>query len=100
MQPMPRDPAAPIQPDPTAPMRLAHAAAMFGLTVSALRTEAKHGRLVISRVAGKDFVRNREEGCGKCKEPGESHWRSRSGAVHAAVTLREFALSYKSRKPA
>jgi hypothetical protein len=60
MQPMPRDPAAPIQPDPTAPMRLAHAAAMFGLTMSALRTEAKRGRLVISRVAGKDFVTKAE----------------------------------------
>ena len=60
MQPMPRDPTAPIQPDPTAPMRLAHAAAMFGLTVSALRTEAKRGRLAISRVAGKDFVTKAE----------------------------------------
>ena len=57
---MPRDPTAPIQPDPTAPMRLAHAAAMFGLTVSALRTEARHGRLAISRVAGKDFVTKAE----------------------------------------
>jgi hypothetical protein len=60
MQPMPRDPTAPIQPDPSAPMRLAHAAAMFGLTVSALRTEARRGRLAISRVAGKDFVTKAE----------------------------------------
>lgn len=43
-----------------APMRLADAAALFGLSVSALRTEARHGRLVISRVAGKDFVTKAE----------------------------------------
>jgi hypothetical protein len=54
------DIARAVQPDPTAPMRLAHAAAMFGLTVSALRTEARHGRLAVSRVAGKDFVTKAE----------------------------------------
>ena len=39
--------------DNDAPLRLGVVAAQFGLTAAALRTEAKRGRLVISRVAGK-----------------------------------------------
>ena len=46
--------------DRTAPMRLAHAVEIAfphgGLTVSGLRKEATKGRLVIERIAGKDFV--------------------------------------------
>lgn len=38
------------------PQRLAVVAAQFGLTAAALRTEAKRGRLVIARVAGKDWT--------------------------------------------
>src|SRR3984957_10207287 len=38
------------------PQRLGVVAAQFGLTTAALRTEAKRGRLVISRVAGKDWT--------------------------------------------
>src|SRR5271156_1520972 len=38
------------------PQRLGVVAAQFGLTAAALRTEAKRGRLVISRVAGKDWT--------------------------------------------
>jgi hypothetical protein len=44
------------QAEANTPLRLVDAAALFGLSASALRTEARHGRLVISRVAGKDFV--------------------------------------------
>ena len=36
--------------------RLGVVAAQFGMTAAALRTEAKRGRLVISRVAGKDWT--------------------------------------------
>jgi hypothetical protein len=47
-----------IQPD--APMRLAQAAQMAfphgGMTASGLRKEAKRGRLVLMRIAGKDFT--------------------------------------------
>lgn len=39
-----------------APVRLAVAAEQFGLTVSALRREARQGRLEIYRVAGKDWT--------------------------------------------
>jgi hypothetical protein len=42
--------------DNDAPQRLRVVAAQFGLTAAALRTEAKRGRLVISRVAGKDWT--------------------------------------------
>src|ERR1700727_3476769 len=42
--------------DNDAPLRLGVVAAQFGLTAAALRTEAKRGRLVISRVAGKDWT--------------------------------------------
>jgi hypothetical protein len=46
--------------DRTAPMRLAHAVEIAfphgGMTVSGLRKEATKGRLVIERIAGKDFV--------------------------------------------
>jgi hypothetical protein len=42
--------------DNDAPMRLGVVAAQFGLTAAALRTESKRGRLVISRVAGKDWT--------------------------------------------
>jgi hypothetical protein len=42
--------------DNDTPQRLGVVAAQFGLTAAALRTEAKRGRLVISRVAGKDFT--------------------------------------------
>ncbi len=38
------------------PLRLSVVAAQFGLTVAALRTESNRGRLVISRVAGKDWT--------------------------------------------
>src|SRR5271163_1257404 len=57
---MPRCPLPVVQPDPSAPMRLADAAALFGLTASGLRTEARRGNLVISRVAGKDWVTKAE----------------------------------------
>jgi hypothetical protein len=39
--------------------RLGVVASQFGLTTAALRTEAKRGRLVISRVAGKDWTDRR-----------------------------------------
>jgi hypothetical protein len=42
--------------DNDVPQRLGVVAARFGLTAAALRTEAKRGRLVISRVAGKDWT--------------------------------------------
>jgi hypothetical protein len=42
--------------DNDTPQRLGVVAAQFGLTAAALRTEAKRGRLVISRVAGKDWT--------------------------------------------
>ncbi len=46
--------------DNDAPMRLAHAVKVAfphgGMTVSGLRKEAAKGRLVIERIAGKDFV--------------------------------------------
>jgi len=42
--------------DSDRPLRLVDAAAARGLTVSTLRTEAKRGRLVIWRVAGKDWT--------------------------------------------
>ena len=42
--------------DNDTPQRLAVVAEQFGLTAAALRTEAKRGRLVISRVAGKDWT--------------------------------------------
>ena len=49
---------AAIRPD--TPIRLATAVRIAfpdgGMTVSGLRSEARKGRLVISRVAGKDFV--------------------------------------------
>ena len=51
--------SAPIFPtamDKDTPQRLAVVAAQFGLTAGALRTEAKRGRLVISRVAGRDWT--------------------------------------------
>src|SRR5271169_6901194 len=38
------------------PLRLGVVAAQFGLTAAALRAESKRGRLVISRVAGKDWT--------------------------------------------
>jgi hypothetical protein len=38
------------------PLRLGAAAQQFGLTAGALRAEAKRGRLVIWRVAGKDWT--------------------------------------------
>ena len=42
--------------DNDTPQRLDVVAAQFGLKAAALRTEAKRGRLVISRVAGKDWT--------------------------------------------
>src|ERR1700722_2577542 len=42
--------------DNDTPQRLRVVAAQFGLTAAALRTEAKRGRLVISRVGGKDWT--------------------------------------------
>ena len=42
--------------DNDTPQRLAVVASQFGLTAAALRTEAKRGRLVIWRVAGKDWT--------------------------------------------
>lgn len=49
-----------LTPTPAPPrtdrVRLAAAGAHFGLTVGSLRAEAKRGRLVIWRVAGKDFT--------------------------------------------
>src|SRR5580704_13102588 len=42
--------------DNDTPQRLGVVAAHFGLTAAALRTEARRGRLVISRVAGKDWT--------------------------------------------
>ena len=42
--------------DNDTPQRLAVVAAQFGLTAAALRTEAKRGRLVLWRVAGKDWT--------------------------------------------
>jgi hypothetical protein len=42
--------------DNDTPQRLAVVAAQFGQTAGALRTEARRGRLVISRVAGKDWT--------------------------------------------
>ena len=42
--------------DPKAPLRLAEAAAVCGLKISALRTEARKGRLMVSRIAGKDHT--------------------------------------------
>src|ERR1700729_1669109 len=42
--------------DNDTPQRLGVDAAQFGLTAAALRAEAKRGRLVISRVAGKDWT--------------------------------------------
>jgi hypothetical protein len=42
--------------DPDKPMRLAKAAALCGFKAAALRTEARKGRLAVSRVAGKDYV--------------------------------------------
>jgi len=41
---------------PNTPIRLAVAAEKFGLSSSALRREAHNGRLVIFRVAGKDWT--------------------------------------------
>jgi hypothetical protein len=47
-------------PDPNTSLRLADAVKLAfplgGLTVSGLRREAARGRLVIERIAGKDFV--------------------------------------------
>ena len=45
-----------MTPDSNTPQRLSIVASQFGLTAAALRTEAKRGRLVISRVAGKDWT--------------------------------------------
>jgi hypothetical protein len=42
--------------DNDTPQRLGVVAAQFGLTLAALRAEARRGRLVISRVAGKDWT--------------------------------------------
>jgi hypothetical protein len=42
--------------DNDTPQRLGVVAAQFGLTAAALRTEAQRGRLVIARVAGKDWT--------------------------------------------
>jgi hypothetical protein len=46
--------------DDTAPLRLADAAAIAfpngGMTAAGLRREAKRGRLVVSRIAGKDYT--------------------------------------------
>lgn len=42
--------------DNDTPQRLGAVASQFGLTAAALRTEAKRGRLVIWRVAGKDWT--------------------------------------------
>jgi hypothetical protein len=39
-----------------APIRLTVAAALYGLTVGALRSEARSGKLTIWRVAGKDWT--------------------------------------------
>lgn len=47
---------APTRSDTSAPLRLAVAGEAFGLTVGALRVEAAKGRLVIWRVAGKDWT--------------------------------------------
>src|SRR3984957_21141138 len=49
-------PSPGISIDTNTPQRLGVVAAQFGLTAAALRTEAKRGRLVISRVAGKDWT--------------------------------------------
>ena len=38
------------------PLRLSKGAVIFGYPVSALRTEARKGRLVLLRVAGRDYV--------------------------------------------
>jgi hypothetical protein len=44
----------------TKPIRLAEAAATYGLTVGALRAESRRGKLTIWRVAGKDFTSQAE----------------------------------------
>lgn len=44
------------KPEPSARIRLAKAAEITGVSVSSLRTEARRGRLVIWRVAGKDWT--------------------------------------------
>jgi hypothetical protein len=41
---------------PDARLRLADAASLSGLTLSGLRNEARRGRLVVWRVAGKDYT--------------------------------------------
>lgn len=61
------------------PVRLNDAVTMFfpagGMTLSALRTEAKKGRLVVERIAGKDFVTRRaiNEMRRQCRDQGSRH---------------------------
>jgi hypothetical protein len=61
--------------DNDTPQRLAVVAARFGLKAAALRTEAKRGRLVISRVAGKDWTSVAEvrEMFDRCRVNPEAH---------------------------
>jgi hypothetical protein len=82
--------------DRTAPMRLAHAVEIAfphgGMTVSGLRKEATKGRLVIERIAGKDFVTLTaiDDMRAACRNPASK--RSPSGPERAKPVASRVAL--------
>jgi|HubBroStandDraft_6_1064221.scaffolds.fasta_scaffold1178241_1 hypothetical protein len=82
--------------DRTAPMRLAHAVEIAfphgGMTVSGLRKEATKGRLVIERIAGKDFVTLTaiDDMSAACRNPAPK--RSPSGPERAKPVASRVAL--------
>jgi hypothetical protein len=87
--------------DNDTPLRLGVVAAQFGLTAAALRTEAKRGRLVISRVAGKDWtsVAEVQRMFGLCRSaPKESGFSfDRPEATKSRLGLSETAQSRSAR---
>ncbi len=87
--------------DNDTPQRLSVVAAQFGLTAAALRTEAKRGRLVISRVAGKDWTSVAEVNrmFGLCRStPKESDFwlRPARGNERATFVIRDGAKQVRT----
>jgi hypothetical protein len=72
------------------PIRLCDAVGLFfphgGMTLSALRTEARKGRLVVERIAGKDFVTRRaiNEMRRLCRDQESRHASSSEQTVESA----------------
>jgi hypothetical protein len=84
--------------DNNTPQRLGVVAAQFGLTAAALRTEAKRGRLVISRVAGKDWTSVAEgREFDRCRAYPEG-LTSGSGRLPARQRRRSRAMDYPRRR--